>query len=77
MHSNVKFALGPKNKVITSVGQGNVVSSMGDTQSKTSGVYRVIHNANTFTTVIEGINPSEGFSNTSELSCVVAARGST
>ena len=77
MNSNVKFPLGPKNKDTTTVGQGNVLSSMGDTQDNTSGVFRVIQNANTFTTGNRRINPSDAFSKTSELSCVVAAQGST
>ena len=43
VNSNVELALGPeKKKVDTSVGQGNVPSSVGNTQSHPSSVFRVI-----------------------------------
>ena len=45
----------------------DVLSGVGDTQSNTSRVFRVVQNANTFTTVNNGINPSGDFSETSEL----------
>ena len=46
---------------------------MGDTQSDSSGVCRVIQNADTFTTRDERISPSERFSKPSELNGVIEA----
>ena len=77
LNSVVKLVLAPENKVVTIVGQGDVLSGMGDTQSNRRGVFRAVHHANTFTTGNDGINPSEDVSKTRELSSVVAARGST
>ena len=73
-NSNVEFAFGPQNKYIAIVHQGNVLSNMSDTQSDTSSVLRVIQNAHSFATKDGRFSPAEGFSKTSELSGVIAAR---
>ena len=72
MNRDVKSIFGQQNKVIKFVGQGNVPSSMSDTQSDTRRVIRVILNAHPFAKRDETFGPSEGFSKTSELSGVVA-----
>ena len=71
--------LGQQNKVVAFVGQGGILSGMGNTQSDTRSVFRVIQNAHSFAMRDEGINPSEGVSRNSELSFsgVVAVRGGT
>ena len=66
-----------RKKVVTAVHQGDVLSGMSDTPGNTRGVLRVIQNANTSTTDNDGVNPSEGFSKTSELSGIITARGGT
>ena len=77
MNREVKSIFGPQNKVITYVGQGNVPSSMSDTQSDTRSVFRVIQNANPLARRDETFGPSEGFNKASELSGVVAARSTS
>ena len=74
---NVELALEPEKQVVTSAGQGDVLSGMADTKSNTSGEFRVIRIANTFTLRDERLGPFEGFSKTRELSRVVTARGGT
>ena len=68
MNSNVDLVLTPEKKVVT---------SMFFFARATPRATRVVQNANTFSTGNNGINPSEDFSETSELGSVVAARGST
>ena len=77
MNRDVKSIIGPQNKVITFVGQGNVPSSMSDTQSDTRSVFRVIQNAHPFAKSDGQFGPPECFSKTSELSGVIAARSSS
>ena len=67
--SNVNLVLAPGKSVVTSAGQGDVLSGMA--------VLRVKQSANTLTTGNDGVNPSESFSKTSELSTVITARGGT
>ena len=76
VNSNVELVLTPEKRSLHLLAKAMFFLAWA-THSNTNSLFRVVQNANTFTTGNRGINPSEGVSETSDLCSVVDARSST